>query len=156
LNDEIGAIASNNGWRFARNHVNRFQGHSFCDTDKEALGVLSTEADGIRAGIENLDLPHRRVTPPTTDWQPFNPATEFYPYEKRKRWVRTFNDAYLLSNYFKGEAVEQGPVYKDKGIYQAQRALGGPMHPTAEGHAHMADGLLLEARKALFVNGEVR
>lgn len=156
LNDKIGSIAVNNGWRFARNHVNRFQGHSFCDADDETLNARSSQADRIRAGVENLDLPHRRVTPSTTEWQPYNPATEFYPYEKRKRWVRTFNDAYLLSNYFKGEAIEQGPVYKDKGIYQGQRALGGPMHPTAEGHAHMADGLLLEARKALFVNGEVR
>lgn len=148
LNSKISGIADRYGWRVATKHVERFRGHSFCDTDRTA--------GGVRTKIETLDLPHKQEAEPRTSWTPFDPTTEFYPYETRKRWVRTFNDAYLLSNYFKGFATSQAPVGYNIGIYQAQRALGGPMHPSAEGHSHMADAILVEARAALFRNGLAR
>ena len=148
LNDKISDISVRYGWRVAATHVDRFIGHSFCDTDKQATG--------FKAKLEALDLPHKAERETMNSWKPFNPTNEFYPYESRARWVRTFNDAYLLSNYFKGFATDQVPVGYDVGLYQAQRALGGPMHPTAEGHSHMADALLVEARDALFRDGSAR
>ena len=32
------------------------------------------------------------------EWRPYNPATQNYPYALRQRWVRTFNDAYMVVN----------------------------------------------------------
>lgn len=82
-----------------RAHIDRFAGHSFCDTDGAA--------SGFKAQIEALDLPNKqRVTSPA-EWRPFNPATQFHPYESRTRWVRTFNDADLQSNYFRSFATVQ-------------------------------------------------
>ncbi|MGO7964704.1 SGNH/GDSL hydrolase family protein [Rhizobium ruizarguesonis] len=144
LNSSLAAIAQRYDWTFVDSHVEKFEGHSFCDFE---LGL-----PGSRQWSEVMDTPHR-VRTLANDWIALTPTTTFYPYASRERWVRTFNDAYLLSYYFKGFATEAKPQKRDLfGAYQAQRALGGPMHPSAEGHSHIADSMLRQAAKVLFAN----
>jgi hypothetical protein len=79
------------------------------------------------------------------------PASEFRPYAPRARWIRTANDSYFTAmTYPEGlPAVLQPSDIHDAiwGIFAA--VYGGAVHPTAEGHAAMADAALPAAREAL-------
>jgi hypothetical protein len=78
-------------------------------------------------------------------------ASEFRPYASRARWIRTANDSYFTAmTYPEGlPAVLQPSDIHDAtwGIFAA--VYGGAIHPTAEGHAAMADAALPAAREAL-------
>jgi hypothetical protein len=80
-------------------------------------------------------------------WQYYAPDTQFYPYESRKRWFRTFNDDYLLTNY-SDRRIKLAPYEEafENAIDLAVIPRGGPMHPTAEGHAHIADAVVRVVR----------
>src|SRR5260370_41164750 len=79
------------------------------------------------------------------------PASEFRPYASRSRWIRTANDSYFTAmTYPEGlPAVMQPSDLHDAiwGIFAA--VYGGAVHPTAAGHAAMADAALPAARAAL-------
>ncbi|QRM54594.1 hypothetical protein [Sinorhizobium sp. BG8] len=150
LNGKLRSIATANGWTFVDGHVEKFKPHGFCATG-------SSVSDAAAPTAEILDLPNRD----NAGWKRFgttayNPATDFYPYAMRERWVRTFNDSYLLAFYFKTKITEELIGGANGRVYTASRALGGPIHPTAEGHAHIADGIYTSAVKVLFENGEPR
>src|SRR5438132_1616446 len=78
-------------------------------------------------------------------------ASEFRPYASRARWIRTANDSYFTAmTYPEGlPAVLQPSDLHDAiwGIFAA--VYGGAVHPTAEGHAAMADAALPAAREVL-------
>ena len=78
-------------------------------------------------------------------------ASEFRPYAPRARWVRTANDSYLTAmTYPEGlPALLQPRDLHDAiwGIFAA--VYGGAVHPTAEGHAAMADAALPAVREVL-------
>jgi hypothetical protein len=78
-------------------------------------------------------------------------ASEFRPYASRARWIRTANDSYFTAlTYPEGlPALLQPSDLHDAiwGIFAA--VYGGAIHPTAEGHAAMADAALPAAREAL-------
>jgi lysophospholipase L1-like esterase len=78
-------------------------------------------------------------------------ADEFRPYASRARWIRTANDSYFTAmTYPEGlPAVLQPSDLHDAiwGIFAA--VYGGAVHPTAEGHAAMADAALPAAREVL-------
>jgi len=78
-------------------------------------------------------------------------ASEFRPYAPRARWIRTANDSYFTAlTYPEGlPALLQPSDLHDAiwGIFAA--VYGGAIHPTAEGHAAMADTALPAAREAL-------
>jgi hypothetical protein len=84
-------------------------------------------------------------------------ANEFRPYAARARWVRTANDSYFTAmTYPEGlPAILQPSDLHDAmwGIYAA--VYGGAVHPTAEGHAAMADAALPAARQVLGLNAVV-
>jgi len=79
------------------------------------------------------------------------PASEFRPYASRARWIRTANDSYFTAlTYPEGlPAVLQPSDLHDAiwGVFAA--VYGGAVHPTAEGHAAMADAALPIARQVL-------
>jgi hypothetical protein len=79
------------------------------------------------------------------------PASEFRPYAARARWIRTANDSYFTAlTYPEGlPAVLQPSDLHDAiwGVFAA--VYGGAIHPTAEGHAAMADAALPAARQVL-------
>jgi hypothetical protein len=82
------------------------------------------------------------------------PASEFRPYASRARWIRTANDSYFTAmTYPEGlPAVLQPSDLHDAiwGVFAA--VYGGAVHPTAEGHAAMADAALPVARQVLGVS----
>ncbi|MFL6800099.1 MAG: hypothetical protein ACJ8F3_22155 [Xanthobacteraceae bacterium] len=82
------------------------------------------------------------------------PATEFRPYASRARWIRTANDTYFAAMTYPESlpALMQPSDLHDAmwGIYAA--VYGGAVHPTAEGHAAMADAALPAVREVLGIS----
>jgi hypothetical protein len=83
------------------------------------------------------------------------PASDYRPYASRARWVRTANDS-----YFTAMTYPQGlsSVLQPSNIHDATWGIlsavyGGAVHPTAEGHAAMADAALPAMREVLGVRG---
>jgi len=78
-------------------------------------------------------------------------ASEFRAYAPRARWIRTANDSYFAAMTFPegiaGAARPRDIHDATWGILSA--VYGGAIHPTAEGHAAMADAALPAARRAL-------
>ncbi len=78
-------------------------------------------------------------------------AREFRPYASRARWIRTANDSYFIAmTYPEGLPASQQPSDIHDATWGVLSAVyGGAVHPTAEGHAAMADAALVTARKVL-------
>jgi hypothetical protein len=80
--------------------------------------------------------------------------SEFRAYAPRARWIRTANDSYFAAMTFPegvSAAVQPSDLHDATwGILSA--VYGGAIHPTAEGHAVMADAALEGARKALHLS----
>jgi hypothetical protein len=78
-------------------------------------------------------------------------ASEYRPYAPRARWVRSANDSYLTAMTFpQGLSVILQPADLHDamwGIYAS--VYGGAIHPSAEGHAAMADAALPAVRDVL-------
>jgi hypothetical protein len=79
------------------------------------------------------------------------PASEFRPYASRTRWVRTANDSYFAAlTYPEGLPALLQPSDLHDAIWGVFAAVyGGAIHPTAEGHAAMADAAVPAARHVL-------
>jgi lysophospholipase L1-like esterase len=78
-------------------------------------------------------------------------ASEFRPYAPRARWIRTANDSYFTAmTYPEGLPATQQPSDIHDATWGIVSAVyGGAVHPTAEGHAAMADAALAAARQVL-------
>jgi hypothetical protein len=84
-------------------------------------------------------------------------ASQFRPYAPRARWVRTANDSYFTAMTYP-EALPA--LLQPSDIHDAMWAIyaavyGGAIHPTAEGHAVMAEAALPAVREALGLPGPV-
>ena len=79
------------------------------------------------------------------------PASEFRPYASRARWIRTANDSYFTAlTYPEGLPSLLQPADLHDAIWGIYAAVyGGAVHPTAEGHAAMADAAVPLAREVL-------
>jgi hypothetical protein len=78
-------------------------------------------------------------------------VSEFRPYASRARWIRTANDSYFTAmTYPEGLPASLQPNdIHDATWGVASAVYGGAMHPTAEGHAAIADAALPAAREIL-------
>ena len=78
-------------------------------------------------------------------------ASEYRAYTPRARWIRTANDSYFAAmTYPEGLPLTQQPVDIHDATWGVVSAVyGGAVHPTAEGHAAMADAALVGARQVL-------
>jgi hypothetical protein len=89
-------------------------------------------------------------------WQPYNPA-DYKAYEVRERWFRTPNDAFMTANFHVSGSVFQ-KVLKLQSLSWFQVMLastyGGAFHPTAEGHAAIADAVAEKGRAVLRKYGQ--
>jgi hypothetical protein len=143
-------LAEDHGWSFAsRIYADKpFKGHGFCaraaDKADDPAEMLMIPCWG-KADRETQTC-QQSWSGKVRDWRPYNPQTQNYPYALRQRWVRTFNDAYL--------AINQKVETKDGQIDERASATvfsetTGAMHPSAEGHAAMADAILLDLRPAV-------
>ncbi|MCX7315021.1 MAG: hypothetical protein NTV56_25795 [Alphaproteobacteria bacterium] len=79
---------------------------------------------------------------------------EFRPYASRARWIRTANDSYFTAmTYPRGLPNTMQPANIHDASWGAMSAVyGGAFHPSAEGHAVMADAALPAARATLGLN----
>jgi lysophospholipase L1-like esterase len=78
-------------------------------------------------------------------------ASEFRPYAARSRWFRTANDSYFTAlTYPEGLPSLLQPSDLHDAIWGIFTAVyGGAVHPSAEGHAAMADAALPAVREVL-------
>jgi hypothetical protein len=78
-------------------------------------------------------------------------ASAYRPYLPRQRWVRTANDSYFTAmTYPQGMGATLQPANIHDATWGVLSAVyGGAVHPTAEGHAAMADAALPAVRRVL-------
>lgn len=123
-NDKTRSHSTKNlGWQYVTKFVADFRTHGFC----------------ARRGNETLGIP-RNKTPPQS-WSP--DFDNMRPYAERQRWIRTPNDAYMVTNWLPGI-----PNLADSAVLLSA-ATTTAMHPTAEGYAVMADAMLNRVSKFL-------
>ncbi|MEQ1669405.1 MAG: hypothetical protein ABL893_00965 [Hyphomicrobium sp.] len=134
--------AATYGWTFAETHRRQFIDRGICSGKSE---------DGIN-GPDDLRLP-RKID---GVWKPFNPA-DYQAYASRQRWFRTPNDAFMTGNFHVAASLLQ-KVMKLDSLAWFQLLLAstysGAFHPTAEGHAAIADAVAGKARAVLQKYGQ--
>ena len=93
--------------------------------------------------------------PRPTRWPADGRASEFRPYAPRARWIRTANDSYFTAmTYPQGLSSMLQPSNIHDATWGIMSAVyGGAIHPTAEGHAAMADAALPAVRAVLGAAG---
>jgi hypothetical protein len=140
-----------------------------CPTPSDAM----TFVDNHQAAFADHGFCARAETDPPFDRECFSPdgksftdslvdgATEplacgaavsaFHAYARRARWIRTPNDAYFAAMTFpEGVSATVRPSNLHDATWGVLSAVyGGAIHPTAEGHAAMADAALAGAKSAL-------
>jgi lysophospholipase L1-like esterase len=82
-------------------------------------------------------------------------VSEYRTYAPRARWIRTPNDAYFAAMTFpEGVSAALRPSNLHDATWGLLSAVyGGAIHPTAEGHAAMADAALAGAKSVLQLSG---
>ncbi|MDE2384132.1 MAG: hypothetical protein KGO53_05885 [Alphaproteobacteria bacterium] len=147
LHDKMKQLAEANGWTFAtRAYADKpFRGHGFCaqrqdrlDDPAEVLmvpcwGKASRPTQSCQSGIFGQG----------TGWRPYDPATQNYPYALRQRWVRTINDAFMVMNQ---KVIDRYGAIDEVSSARDFTETTGAMHPSAEGHASLADAMLMDLR----------
>jgi hypothetical protein len=132
--------------RFADAHRPIFEEHGYCakGADEPQFDVDCFRDGGTFKPPGSTDLA-----------QPFahcdRAPSDYAPYAARGRWTRTPNDSFLAAMTYPDSPPE---IAKPAALTDAVWGLyavvyGGALHPTAEGHAAMADAALIEARAVL-------
>jgi hypothetical protein len=143
------SLAAGSAMSFVDAHQAAFAAHGVCaraDTDPDfdracfspdGISFADKASEGARAP---LVCPHR--------------ASEFRAYAPRARWIRTANDSYFAAmTYPQGVSSMQPRDIHDATWGVLSAVYGGAVHPTAEGHAAMADAAVVEARRVLSLPG---
>jgi len=134
--------AARHGWSFAEAHRNRFLGR----------GICAGFTDNAFSIADDLRLP-RKIG---DTWKPYNPSL-YRAYVSRQRWFRTPNDAFMTGNFHVSRSLAQ-KILKIQRLTWFQLLLAstysGAFHPTAEGHAAMADALTEQSRAVLAKYGQ--
>jgi hypothetical protein len=128
---------------FVDAHQAAFAGHGLCarsDQDPE-FDQACFAADGTSFAAS----PVEGATEPMTCGRP---VADFRAYAPRARWIRTANDSYFVAmTYPEGLPSTLQPTDIHDATWGVVSAVyGGAVHPTAEGHAAMADAALAAAR----------
>ncbi len=134
--------ARTHGWSFATVHRNAFVGR----------GICAGFTDNAFSIADDLRVP-RMVD---SKWQPFSP-TEYRAYAPRQRWFRTPNDAFMTGNFHAaGSVATRALAFQSLARFQVLLAAtySGAFHPTAEGHAAIADSVAERARAVLKKYGQ--
>ena len=140
------ANAETDSMSFVDSHQAEFADHGVCvrsqddpEFDRECFSAegKSFEPDIVAASTAPLVCSLR--------------PSEFRAYAPRARWIRTANDSYFTAMaYPRGLAVTMQPSNIHDATWGAMSAVyGGAFHPSAEGHAVMADAALPAVRQAL-------
>ena len=125
------ATGSGTGFRFITEHVADFSKRGICARDP------------TRALIDQASMKMPRRSKLTQDWEPYSPAAAL-PYAHRWRLIHNPNDAFLTANTHR-EGISPFDI-----LQPAFAALtSGAFHPTAEGHAIVADHVMRHVRTVL-------
>jgi hypothetical protein len=125
------ATGRGTGFHFITDHTVEFLHRGVCARDPQRM-----IADQV-----NMAMP--RVSNATDDWVPYSPAGAL-PYAHHWRLVRDPNDAFLTANTHR-EGIS--PFDDLQPPYAA--LISGAYHPTAEGHAIVADHVLQHVNELL-------
>jgi hypothetical protein len=130
---------------FVADHQPAFLDHGFCassDGDPEFDRTCFLNGGSFAGPATGLEHPLTCRGPN---------ATQFQPYAERTRWIRTANDSYFTAMTFPwAPGLVENPEFIHDGYWGlASVVYGGVMHPTAEGHAAMADAALAAANTIL-------
>jgi hypothetical protein len=142
-----GACASPaDGMTFVDAHQAAFAQHGFC-----AIAETDPPFDRDCFLADGKSFTDSLVTGATEPLTCGRPASEFRAFAPRARWIRTPNDSYFAAMTFP-EGVAPGLQPSDLhdatwGVLSA--VYGGAIHPTAEGHAAMADAAVAAATNML-------
>jgi hypothetical protein len=137
LHDIMKAAAGQHRWTFVEAHRPQFRGRGLC----------AGYSENALSSADDLRLPQKV----NGTWQPMNPA-DWRAYSSRQRWFRTPNDAFMTGNFHVSQSIMQS-VLKTQTLSWVQVLLAstysGAFHPTAEGHAAIADAVADRARGIL-------
>ncbi|RAI46098.1 hypothetical protein CH341_00600 [Rhodoplanes roseus] len=123
------ATGNGTGFRFVTEHTAMFARRGVCARDPQ------------RALLDQINMVVPRLSLKIDDFQPYSPAATL-PYGKRWRLIHSPNDAFLTANTHR-EGISPFDV-----MQPAYAALySGAFHPTAEGHAIVADAVVRHARE---------
>jgi lysophospholipase L1-like esterase len=135
---------------FVDSHQAAFAGHGFCaraETDPPFdRQCFSADGDSFVSDIVAA------ASNPLTCGQA---ASDFRAYAPRARWVRNANDSYFAAmTYPQAQKAPNQPGDIHDATWGVLSAVyGGAIHPTAEGHAAMADAALPAAMAVLGLGG---
>jgi hypothetical protein len=122
------ATGQGTGFHLVTDHLAKFVRRGVCARDpKRAI------ADGLMMAIP-------RLSQRTGEFTPYSPANAL-PYAHRWRLFHTANDAFLTANTHR-EGISPFDILQPAyaGLYS------GAIHPTAEGHAMVADSVIVQVR----------
>ena len=131
---------------FVDAHQLAFADHGFC-----ARAVTDPAFDVACFSASGESFHHDPVEAATHPLVCDRSVTEFRPYASRARWIRTADDSYFTAmTYPEGLPASLQPSDIHDATWGLTSAVyGGALHPTAEGHAAMADAALPAAREIL-------
>ncbi len=151
LHKRMRDLAGDHGWTFAgRIYADRmFEGQGFCARNLKRLDDPAEQLmiPCFGSALRDTQTCQPQFTSREASWRPYNPATEHYPYALRQRWVRSFNDAYMAVNQ---KVTNRFGKIDEKASAAVFSETTGALHPSAEGHAAMADGMMLTLRPILY------
>lgn len=157
VHPEMAKVATGNGWTWVEGHRTRFKPQGICASG--AASGYDTVAEtkfprrrgpapggeievAVRAAASGAAAGFRVHGHPTWNWQPGGQRRlpVFKPYWPRERWVRTPNDAFLTAHLHEDNVA---------GFQTLARfmAYSGAFHPTAGGHAVIADEVVKVIRE---------
>jgi lysophospholipase L1-like esterase len=136
---------------FVDAHQQAFLGHGVCARSEQDPEF--DRACFLSDGKTFVASPVQGAVEPLTCGQT---ATEFRAYAPRARWIRTANDSYFVAMTFpEGLPSTLQPTDIHDATWGVVSAVyGGAVHPTAEGHAAMADAAVAAARRVLGIQAE--
>ncbi|HTV35286.1 MAG TPA: hypothetical protein VMF12_02555 [Xanthobacteraceae bacterium] len=117
------ATGAGTGFQFITDHVAEFSRRGVCSRDPKVL-------------LDQVDMAMPRVSNANGNFVPYSPAGVL-PYAHHWRLVRDANDAFLTANTHREDISPFDPLQPP---YAA--LISGAFHPTAEGHAIVADHVL--------------
>jgi lysophospholipase L1-like esterase len=134
---------------FVEAHQAEFANHGFC-----ARAASDPEFDRQCFSAKGDSFVSDIVAAPQQPLTCGRPASEFRAYLPRARWIRDANDSYFTAMTYP-QALPSAMQPSD--IHDATWGLlsavyGGAIHPTAEGHAAMADAALPAVEAELHLN----
>jgi hypothetical protein len=131
---------------FVDSHQDQFANHGFC-----ARAETDPAFDRACFSEKGDSFENNPAVAATDPMKCEFRARDFRPYAPRARWVRTANDSYFTAMTFpEGISAALQPSDLHDATWGATSAVyGGAIHPTAEGHAAMADAALPALRGVL-------